>query len=588
MVGVGAQWVAWRLRLPAIVLLFAAGLLAGPVLGLLHPSEALKGTLLPLVGLAVAIVVFEGGLALDVRELRAAGEGVLRLTAIALPISFVLGTVAANLLTGMGWGPAALYGAITVVTGPTVVLPLLRYTRLKRRAAAFLKWEAIVNDPIGAVAAAVVLEVLTTHSERAIHLGAIVAGGVAFSAALGAAAGLLIRWLFTRDQVPEVLKVPMLLALVMGVYAVSNIVMNEAGLVASTVFGLVLANLRVPGLSELRRFKEALVVLLVSALFVTLSADLDRSVLARLSWPLLILTLAMLFVVRPLAIGLATMRSGLSREERALAAWIAPRGIVAAAMAGVTGLRLQQAGYEGAVLVMPAVFALIAATVVLHGFTLGPTARRLGLRMEEAPGLVVVGASAWATELTAALHGAGVPVLLVDIFPGALDSARALGVPVLQAELLSEHGEEELAGRAADWVLAATPDDIYNGLVCARLGPELGRERVYQVAPTGRLDQRRWVSRDWRGKVLGAPPLDETTLAERHRDGWQFIAVRLEDGPVPEGAVPLMYVRRRGALALLSAEDATLPEPGAEDIALVLAQPAEPDQGPVTSAASVA
>ena len=151
-VGVAAQWVAWRLKLPAIVLLFAAGLLAGPVLGLMHPSEALKGNLLPLVGLAVAIVVFEGGLALDVRELRAAGEGVLRLTVIALPISFVLGTVAANLLTGMGWGPASLYGAITVVTGPTVVLPLLRYTRLKRRAAAFLKWEAIVNDPIGAVA----------------------------------------------------------------------------------------------------------------------------------------------------------------------------------------------------------------------------------------------------------------------------------------------------------------------------------------------------------------------------------------------------------------------------------------------------
>ncbi len=480
--GVAAQWVAWRLKLPAIVLLFAAGLLAGPGLGLIHPSQALQGTLRPLVGLAVAIVVFEGGLGLDLRELRAAGEGVLRLTAIALPISFVLGTLAAELCTGMGWGASFLYGAITVVTGPTVVLPLLRHTRLQRRAASFLKWEAIVNDPIGAMLAAIVLEVLTAEGGTA-GLAATVAVGVVFAAALGAAAAFLVRRLFTRDLVPEVLKVPILLALAMGVYAVSNVVMNEAGLVASTVFGVALANMRVPGIGELRRFKEALVVLIVSALFVTLSADLDRSVLAQLSWPVLGLTVAMLVVVRPLAITLATLRSGLSRQERALAAWIAPRGIVAAAIAGVAGLRLQGAGYGGAVLVMPSVFGLIAATMILHGFTLGPLARRLGLRLGEAPGLVIVGASPWSTALAAALHLADVPVLLVDTFPGALDPARAEGIPVLQAELLSEHGEEELAGRAADWLLAATPDDIYNGLVCTRLAPELGRERVYQVAP---------------------------------------------------------------------------------------------------------
>jgi hypothetical protein len=293
----------------------------------------------------------------------------------------------------------------------------------------------------------------------------------------------------------------MLLALAMGVYAVSNLLMDDAGLVAATLLGVMLANLRVPGIGELRRFKEALVVLIVSALFVTLSADLDRGVMAKLSLPLLALTVAMLFVVRPLAITLATAGSGLSAQERSLAAWIAPRGIVAAAIAGVAGLQLQGAGYAGAELVMPAVFALIAATMILHGLTLGPFARRLGLRLEEAPGLVIVGASAWSTDLAMALHEAGVPVLLVDTFPGALDPARRLGIPVLQAELLSEQGEEELEGRPADWVIAATPDDIYNGLVCARLSPEIGRERVYQVAPVSGIDGRRWVSRDWRGKA---------------------------------------------------------------------------------------
>lgn len=571
--GVAAQWVAWRLKLPAIVLLFAVGLLFGPGLGVLHPSEALGEMLRPLVGLAVAIVVFEGGLALDVRELRAAGEGVLRLTAIALPISFALGTLAAQLCTGMGWGPASLYGAITVVTGPTVILPLLRNTRLKRRAASFLKWEAIVNDPVGAVLAAIVLEILAVRSEQGV-LWATVAAGVASAAALGVGTAVLVRFLFTRDLVPETLKVPMLLALAMGVYAVSNVIMHEAGLVAATVLGMVLANMRVPGISELRRFKEALVVLIVSTLFVTLSADLDRSILAQLSWPVLGLTAAMLLAVRPLAIGLATLGSSLTWQERALAAWIAPRGIVAAAIAGVAGLQLQGAGYGGAQLVMPSVFALIAATMVLHGFTLGPLARRLRLRLSEAPGLAVVGASGWSTALAAALHEVGVPVLLVDTFPGALDEARALGLPVLQAELLSEHGEERLGGRPVDWVLAATPDDIYNGLVCARLAPEIGRERAYQVAPAAGLDRQRWVHRDWRGKVLGAPPLPEAELARRHEAGWRFAAITLERAELPPGAVPLLYVRTRGTIALVSAEDVTVAEPAAEDVALVLIDPA--------------
>jgi sodium/hydrogen exchanger family protein/TrkA family protein len=361
----------------------------------------------------------------------------------------------------------------------------------------------------------------------------------------------------------------------MGVYAVSNVVMHEAGLVAATVLGVTLANLRVPGIGELRRFKEALVVLIVSALFVTLSADLDRGVLARLSWPLLGLTAAMLFVIRPVAIGLATARSGLSLQERVLAAWIAPRGIVAAAIAGVAGLRLQSAGYADAALVMPAVFALIAATMILHGFSLGPLAARLRLRLEEAPGLVLVGASAWTTDLAMTLHEQGVPVLLVDTFPGALDPARALGLPVLQAELLSEHGEQELQGRPADWLLAATPDDIYNGLLCARLGPELGRERVYQLGPVGGLDQGRWVSRDWRGKVLGAPPVDATRMAAQYEAGWRFAALTLEEDKMPENSVPILLIRRGGAMTLVSAEDAVPPHPAPGDIAVVLAQPVQ-------------
>jgi hypothetical protein len=296
----------------------------------------------------------------------------------------------------------------------------------------------------------------------------------------------------------------------------------------------------------------------------------------------------MLIIIRPAAIALATLRSGLTWQEKAITGWIAPRGIVAAAVAGVAGLRLQGAGVHGANLVMPAVFTLITATVILHGFSLGPLARLLKLRLGSNPGLAIVGASDWSTNLAACLHEAGVAVLLVDTYPGALAPARAIGLPVLQAELLSEHGEEALESRAIDWVLAATPNDIYNGLVCARLGGELGRERVFQTGPTGGLDPHRWVSRDWRGKVLGVPPWEATALSSRHEAGWRFAVVTLgDDGALPDGRVPLIYVRN-GTITLVSVEDETMPKADEGDMAVVFGLPPEVPEDAVSETQALA
>jgi NhaP-type Na+/H+ or K+/H+ antiporter len=576
--GIAAQWLAWRLRLPAIVFLFAVGLLVGPGLRILAPSRALGPALQPIVGLAVAIVVFEGGLALNLHDLRVAGEGVLRLTIIALPLSWIMGVLAAHLVGDMGWGPAILFGAITVVTGPTVVLPLLRQTRLQRRAASFLKWEAIVNDPIGAILAAVVLEILVGRSAAA-FAGQIVAA-IILAVAFGIAAANLVRWLFLHDQIQEVLKTPLLIALTLGIYAVSNLVMSESGLIAATIFGATLTNMHVPGLTELRRFKESLVILLVAGLFIVLTADLNRSMLAHLSWPIFRLTLLMLFVVRPVAIFIATLRSRLTVQERILSAWIAPRGIVAAAIAGVVGLRLESAGYSTGRLVMPSVFAVIAATMVFHGFTLRPLARRLKLTLSDEPGLAIIGASDWSTDMASALAQVGVPVLLVDIYPGALDLARELKVPVLQAEILSEQGSEELDGRAVDYLVATTPDDIYNGLVCARLAPELGMQHVFQLAPEhGRLDMRRGLSRESRGKVLGEATWNFRVFEERYQEGWRFAIMTVKDDTLPPpkngDSLRLLTIRKHGQLVFPSIEDDTHPAPVAGDRILVFSPTAE-------------
>jgi len=553
--GIAAQVLAARLRIPAIVLLLALGFLVGPVSGWLHPSRDFGPNLRPLIGLAVAIVVFEGGLALDFRELRAAGAGVLRLTAVALPINFFLGALAAHLIGGMMWGPACVFGAILVVTGPTVILPLLRNARLKRRSAAFLKWEAIVNDPVGAILTAVVIEILVgvphqAGEDPAVSLMLHLAVGVLVAGALGVGSALLVAWAFRSDLVPETLKAPVLLALALVAYVVPNLFMHEAGLIGATALGVALANQHLPGMTELRRFKEALVVLLVSCLFVVLTADLDLAVLGKLSMPILGLTAAILFVVRPAAIGLATLRSDLSRAERLFVAWIGPRGIVAAAVAGLAGPRLSEAGYAGGDLIQPTVFAVIVATVLAHGFSLGPLARRFGLSTAaDTQRLAVVGASPWASDLVIALCRAGVPVVLIDTYPGALLTAVNAGVPTLQAELLSRHAEEGLADNPPDHLLAATRDDLYNALVCTRLAPEIGRERVYQLAPSRNhlLHADTGVSRDARGKVLGGIDANFDALAGRHEAGWRFQIVA-SDVVAQADEMRLLTIKADGSL----------------------------------------
>ncbi|GJE51038.1 K(+)/H(+) antiporter NhaP2 [Methylobacterium tardum] len=559
--GIAAQVLAARLRIPAIVLLLALGFLVGPVLGWLHPSRDFGPNLRPLIGLAVAIVVFEGGLALDFRELRAAGEGVLRLTAFALPINFLLGTLAAHLIGGMMWGPACVFGSILVVTGPTVILPLLRNARLERRSAAFLKWEAIINDPVGAILTAVVIEILVgvphpAGEDPAAALMLHLAEGVVVAGVLGVGSALLVAWAFRRDLIPETLKTPVLLALALVAYVVPNLLMHEAGLIGATLFGIALANRHVPGLTELRRFKEALVVLLVSCLFVVLTADLDLAVLNKLSVPILGLTAAILFVVRPAAIWMATLRSDLSLRERLFVGWIGPRGIVAAAVAGLAGPRLSEAGYAGGDLIQPTVFAVIVATVIAHGFSLGPLARRLRLSTAaDTQRLAVIGASPWASDLVIALDRAGVPVVLVDTYPGALLTARNAGVPTLQAELLSRHAEEGLSDHPPDYLLAATRDDLYNALVCTRLAPEIGRERVYQLAPseTHLLHEDTGVSRDARGKVFGDADATFDALAGRHEAGWRF-QVAASEAAEQTDAIRLLTIRADGSLDFVSVD----------------------------------
>jgi NhaP-type Na+/H+ or K+/H+ antiporter len=404
-VGLAAQWIGWRLGIPAIVLLILFGLLVGPMSGFVHPREALGEAFQPLIKLGVAAILFEGGLALRWHELRQAAAGVNRLISVGMVLSLAFGATAAHFIGGLSWPVAIVFGTIIVVTGPTVILPLLRQARLKRRPASYIKWEGIVNDPIGALLATVAFQYFASRGETSIAESLLhLALGFAGTTALGAGLGWLLGRAYLEGLAPEYLKGPLALAAALGAYALANLVLEEAGLVAATVMGVMLGNMGLPSIGEIRRFKEYVAILLVSGIFMLLTADLDPLILLPLDWRGVALVAAIVFLVRPAAVALATIGAGMSWQERVLVGWIAPRGVVAAAVAGIFGPSLAAHGYAGAGTLLPLVFTLILVTVIVHGFSLRWVARLLGLSAPKEGGLLISGANAWSTGLAEALH----------------------------------------------------------------------------------------------------------------------------------------------------------------------------------------
>jgi NhaP-type Na+/H+ or K+/H+ antiporter len=568
--GLGAQWLGWRLRIPAIVLLTLCGLLLGPVFGIVRPGETLGDAFQPLIKLGVAAILFEGGLSLRLSELKKAAAGVNRLITLAVVLSLLFGSAAAHWIGGLSWPVAVIFGAIVVVTGPTVILPLLRQARLRKRPASYLKWEGIVNDPTGALLAVAAFEYFVSsgqaslgHSLLVLVLGLTVAGG------LGGIGGWLLGRAYLAGLVPEYLKGPMALAAALGVYALSNLVLEEAGLVAATIMGLVLGNMRLPSINELRRFKESVAVLLVSGIFLLLTADLDPQIMLRLDWRSLALLAAILLLVRPLAIGLATVGAGMTWQERVLVGWVAPRGVVAAAVAGVFGPALAAQGYAGGELLLPLVFALILVTVVIHGFSLGWLAKRLGLSATGEGGLLIAGAGPWSTGLAEALHKLEVPVLVADSSWHRLRTARFAGIPVYFGELLSEQAESSLELGEMGSLLAATSNDAYNALLCAHYAAELGRHRVYQL-PAEEVAEQRRPGPTARGLTAFADRVQFEDLERHWYGGWSFQRTSItadygqEDflAALPEGAVPLLVITAKGAVRVIAVERPLKAEPG--------------------------
>ncbi len=537
-VGIVLQWIGWRLKIPALILLIIAGIVMGPLTGWINPKEDFGDIFHPLISLGVAIILFEGGVNLKWHEFKQNSQVINRLITWNVLATFSLGAIASHYLVGLSIPVALIFGGIVIVTGPTVIGPLLKQANLNRRPAALLKWEGIINDPIGALLVVLIYSYYMLSQSETLVINIVMGLGLSLlvSLILGIGIGFLIAEAFKKGKVPEHLKSPIILISIFLVYTLANLVQSEAGLMATTILGITLANQKLSSLDELRRFKEYVTILLVSTIFIMLTADIQPEILQRLGWQSWLLLFLIIFVFRPLSVYLSTIKTDINWKERLFIAWIAPRGIVAAAIAGLFSPQLMERGYIGAELLLPLVFALIILTVVFHGLSIGWLAKKLDLASNHPDGLLLIGASPWSIALASELQKNEIPVLLVDSNWGNLKPARMQNIPTFYGEILAEKTEEVLELSHITKLLALTPNKSYNTLVCSQFAPEIGQNSVYEIAWQEK-NENKIPSETVRGTTLFDSKMFYNDFINNFNNGWKFQTTLLSDKFTYEDAI---------------------------------------------------
>ena len=594
--GILAQLLAWRAGVPSILFLLAFGFAAGELW--IRPSEVIADSLLfPIVSLSVAVILFEGGLSLKLKELKEAGKPAFRLCTWGVIISWVLTTLFARFVIGCDWSIASLLGALLVVTGPTVIAPLLRVIQPSQRPANILKWEGIVIDPIGATFALLVFEVVNavTLKGAAVDVVTTIVKTVLVGVILGYVAGWIVTRLLERYAVPDYLHSVFLLVCVAVLFALSDALQHEAGLLTVTIFGIYLANQDRTPVKHIIAFKENLRVLLISTLFIVLSGRVSWDQVSALGWRAVVFTLALILIVRPVSVFLSTFRTRLPTAEKGFLSAIAPRGIVAAAVTSVFSLRLATAAEERgaspefiaqANQLVPVVFTVIVGTVAFYSLTAKPVSMRLGLASRRRTGILFAGATAWVRELAASLQVEGIRVALVDTNQTNVREARLAGLEATRGNIVADSVMEDLEMAGIGRLLAMTPNDESNSLAAYEFSHRLGRQNIFQLSPADKPEslERDKLSHHFRARhpFEGAPSFRH--LQELYERGFRVKKTRVgaqfgvEDFRALYGdeAVLLFSVEEGGANLHVLTDDKPIEwKEGQKLIALV-----PPDQGP--------
>lgn len=582
--GTGAQWLAWRLKIPAIILLLVVGCLAGSVSGFINPEEVFGDLLLPLVSLSVGLILFEGGLNLRLRELSQTWRSLLGLLIIGVIVTWAGATMAGILILNLPRSVALILGAVLTVTGPTVIGPLLREIRPSGRVGAISKWEGIIVDPIGATLAVLVFEVVDSirsaqfgqaTQEALSGLAIVTATGLS----IGLAAAAILVVMLKKYWIPDHLHNPMALMFVCTVYTTSELIHHEAGLLATTVMGIAMANQRWVSIHRIMEFKESLTVLLISMLFIVLSARVPISSVFDLGWRGIAFAGALIIVIRPLAVWASTIGSGLTASERLFLCWFAPRGIVAAAVSSVFALRM---GPSGAA-IAPATFIVIISTVTIYGITSKWLAVRLKLSIPNAQGILIGGGNQFARAIASVLQREGIQSILIDSRFDRVQRARNAGLSACFANILSEHVLNQVDFGGLGRFMALTSNDEVNTLAMERFRELFGSSNVYQLNcaekryPRLEPDRHRSI-----GRMLFAPQLTYEFIDNAMDEGALIKVTRLTETfdlksfqeHYKDRAWPLFLIEA-GRLTIMTCDSRPVLKTGQAVVSLVLPSPSE-------------
>lgn len=517
-IAVLASWAASRLNIPSIVVLLSGGVVVGPAFRLIDPDALAGDLLLPIVSISVGLILFEGGLSLRLHEIKGNQRVVWMLVTIGVMVTWLLGAVAARFFLDLPQDVSVLLGAILVVSGPTVIGPILTSVRPSKSVSSLLKWESIVIDPIGAMLAVVAFELILLGAEE--PSGEILRGAARFIVG-GIVVGLVVAYptalAIRRHLIPERLLPLVGITAALVAFAAADLIATESGLLATTVLGLVLANTRRLRTEPIIQFSEVLQTLLVGVLFILLSARLTRDQLSAISFGVLGLVAVFVLLARPVAVAVSTWRSQLSGRERIFLAGVAPRGIVAAAVASVFALELEEAGVEGADALTPITFAVIVATVLVYGFGAGPLARRLGLAKKTNEGVLIVGAGPVEREIGRVLAETGIPVLFATTNRSDEYAARMAGHATYYGNLLDHEIPWDLDLAGIGRLLALTPNDEVNTLATRRFAELFTAAQTFQIPAESAGPGIGRTSADMGGRILFHPELTYAELAERLR-----------------------------------------------------------------------
>ena len=571
-IGVAAQWVGWRIRVPSIVFLLGAGLIAGPLTGWVDPDALFGELLFPFASLAVAVILFEGAFTLGARGVRVAGRTVWLLLSVGASITLVSTAVVARAVLDVQWSLAWVLAGVLVVTGPTVIGPIIRSIGLKGRVASILEAEGTLIDPLGAIVTVLLFRAFFEPGS-----GTPLAVELVLTLAIGIVTGVIAAWVLTlalaRFLLPDELHNVTTLAMVIAAFAVADHFQPEAGLVATTAMGFVVASQRRVEVRDVLQFNETLRTLFISGLFILLGARIAPETLTTLEWRNLVFLGILVVAVRPLSVVLATIGSGLSRSERTFIAATAPRGIVAAAVASVFSLRLAEQDVDGAQVIVSATFTVIAGTVLLSGLGSRRLARALGLIDDTPAPVVILGTNPFGRVLGELLEDNGTPVRLVSLDRTEVAAVKLSGLPALHGSVLDDELWAEIAETGASAFIAVSSSDEVNVLACRRVASMIGRRNVFRVAPGRKEHSRLNQSAGSAGRLLAG----DVTLArfkEMLDDGWQPRVTKLTEtfdhddyDRVHPGAV-IIGVFRRNSLDFAAADTQIHPRSGDVVIAL--------------------